>query len=100
MTTLEQMSDLRARGANLLTEMQKYSTQMLHLSVQYVQDRLAEFRPGQHIVTRTLVATLDCYNTPKTNDDILEAIKKQWPDLKVSEIVFDKGSNKFLIFTN
>ena len=99
MTTLEQMSDLRARSAAVLAEMQKYSTQMLHLSVQHVQDSVAKFAPGQHIVTRTLVATLDCYKTPKTNDDMLEAIKKQWPDLKVSEIVFDKGANKFLIFT-
>ena len=96
---LQRMSDLKVRSRDVLVNMQKYGAEMLTLSVEYVQDRLNTQFAGVPVVTRVLVTTLDCHDTPVSNDRVLEALKSRWPDLKVSEIVFDKQSNKFLIFT-
>lgn len=99
MTILEKMTDLKARGRDTLEAMQKYSREMLLLSIEYLTERVRAFAPEIQPVSRALVLTLDAHDSPASNDRILTTFKERWPDLRISEIVFDKQSNKFLIFT-
>lgn len=98
MTALEQMIDLRRRSDTTLRQMIDFSAEMLRLGVLHIQEKLAEFTTVIP-VTRSLIATLDAHDSAASNDRQLDAFRTRWPDLQVSEIVFDRTNNKFLIFT-
>ncbi len=99
MTTLEKMSDLRTRSAPTIRDMAAFSAEMLRLSLEQIQEKLQASFPRNLPRSRMLVLTLDACDSPATNDRKIEALQTQWPGLVVSEIVFDRNTNKFFLYT-
>lgn len=99
MNALEKMTDLKSRSRTTLEAMQTYSREMLLLSIEYLSAAVRAFAPSVDPISRTLVIELDAHDSPASNDRMLEAFKTQWVGLQITEIVFDKKSNKFLLFT-
>lgn len=99
MTTQEKMTDLHSRSAEVLRQMGAYSAEMLALSIERLQEIMQEKGLKTLPRSRTLVLTLDAYDSPITNEKKLDALRSNWPDLVISETIFDRQSNKFFIYT-
>lgn len=81
------------RSAPFREQLQKYSTTVYNLSIDYHKTRLAEL--GIDMVDTAVVAVLDVRNTPKTTDKVLEELTAS--GVKFNRAVRDVGTDKIYL---
>ena len=72
-----------------------YAQRVAALSETYHAARFLEAFPNVQPTEKTLVATLDARETPKSLDNFLASFRSDKP---VREIVFDRANGKYYVF--
>lgn len=96
MNTLEKILSAHAEIVPTMEQMKTYSVNVFNLCSTYIREQLSTL-PKLNMYARTLVATLDPAETPRTAEATVEALRTSWPDAEI-EVVFDRVSNKYFVF--